>query len=328
MTHTAMIRGLLLLALTLLLLGLSCAQQAGERQRLSIAYLDDPSREAVLYAITEGIVTSDTVEVEVDFLPLGTIIEAAPTKRYDAIEAATVAVPIAASRGLPFIILSQGLENHDGTLLVVARDSSIQSPRDLRDQQIAVSSLGGTFTLETRFVLQERYGLNTSFTGGDVRFIEVPQESVPALLSQGRIAAAVMLHAPAYAIVNDPNFRVLTHITKELQEMTQRGSMNSVIITYPETVEAKGQALAELNRMLAESERYFQEHRERVLAAVAQRRDISPQYLTWWWQLYSYPQGPVDAHGEQVIQTIWEAAQQLGDIQGYPPVQEVLFTPP
>ena len=70
-------------------------KEGEKRTVVELAYSDDPSREALLWGILNGHVTSDTIEVKVSFLPLGQIIPAANTKQYDAIEA----TPLAVARG-------------------------------------------------------------------------------------------------------------------------------------------------------------------------------------------------------------------------------------
>ncbi|MDZ4278124.1 MAG: hypothetical protein U1B78_03180, partial [Dehalococcoidia bacterium] len=93
----------------------------GERITVSVAVQDDVAHRAALYAIDQSIVTSDTVDLDVTYLPLASLIEAAPAKQYDVIEATPLAVAQGADQQLDFIVLSGGLESSDGTLLLVRR---------------------------------------------------------------------------------------------------------------------------------------------------------------------------------------------------------------
>ena len=99
------------------------ASTSEERQSVSLAYADDPSRVALLWAITNRKVTSPLIDVTVSFLPLAQIIPAANTKQFDAIEATPLAVPRTAGREPGFLILSAGLVNLDGTFLVTGKTS-------------------------------------------------------------------------------------------------------------------------------------------------------------------------------------------------------------
>lgn len=300
----------------------------GPKTVLEIAYADDPSREALLWAIINGRISSDTVEVRVSLLPLGQIIPAANTKQYDAIEATPLAIPRTLGGEPGFLILSSGLVNKAGTVLFTGRDSAIQSPSDLRDKTVAVASLGGTFVLETRYVLQRKYGLNTSLTAGEVRFSETPQEAVPQLLIDGRLDAAVLTQLGTYRLTDSPDHRELINVTREFQELTGQSSANSVVVTYQSTAQEKGAALAELQRMLADSRAYLENNRSEVLSAVASSRGLEVAYMEWFFTAYDMAAGAPSAEERAQITASWEAAQALGDIPTVPDVEEVLFRAP
>src|SRR5713226_9282154 len=102
-----------------------------ERQTLTLAYSDDPSRVMLLWAITNKKVTSPFLDVQVSFLPVAQIIPAANTKQYDAIEATPLAVPRTAGGEPGFQIISSGLLNLSGTLLLTGKNNSaIKTPAD------------------------------------------------------------------------------------------------------------------------------------------------------------------------------------------------------
>ncbi len=91
----------------------------GDRTTVSLALLDDPSRRAVLYAIEQGIVTSDLVDLDLTYLLKSALTEAAPAKQYDVIEASPLMVPLGRMQDLDLVVLSGGLQNMDGTFLFV-----------------------------------------------------------------------------------------------------------------------------------------------------------------------------------------------------------------
>jgi ABC-type nitrate/sulfonate/bicarbonate transport system substrate-binding protein len=86
------------------------------RTTISIALLDDASRRAALYAIEQGIVGSGLIDVNVTYLPLSALSEAALARQYDVFEAEPLAVPLAAESGQGFIVLSAGFVDLDSTL--------------------------------------------------------------------------------------------------------------------------------------------------------------------------------------------------------------------
>lgn len=91
----------------------------GDRTAISLAVLDDPSRRAALYAIEQGIVDSDIVDLSISYLALSDMTDAAPARQFDVVEATSLAVPLGIERELEFVIVSGGVQDVDGTLLVV-----------------------------------------------------------------------------------------------------------------------------------------------------------------------------------------------------------------
>ena len=323
MTYLRKLSFLVILGVIGLFSFIACTEEAsGPKTPLHVAYLDDPSRDTVLHAIREGIVTSDSIDVEFVLLPLPTIIQAAPAKEYDVIEAATVGVAKAAAGGFMFNILSPGLENFGGTLLFTAKDSGITSPADLAGKTVVVPSFGGTFTLETRYVLHKGYGLDTSLQGGDISFIEAPPPTYGELLKSGEAAAAVLIHIPGYVMLNNPEFTMLTNVTQEFQQLSGGSSMNSVLATYPEVVAAKADALRELRVLLGDSLAYYKKNQAEVNKAVTEARGLPPGFLEWWWEVNNYPQGEVTQTAKDRIKAIWQAAQDIGDVKAFPSVTE------
>ncbi|MCH7579085.1 MAG: hypothetical protein IIB22_02455 [Chloroflexi bacterium] len=91
----------------------------GDRTTISLGVLDDASRRAALYAIEQGIVGSETIDLSITFLARSELADAVSARQFDVIEASPLAVPLGVERELQFVILSGGVRNVDGTLLVV-----------------------------------------------------------------------------------------------------------------------------------------------------------------------------------------------------------------
>ena len=91
----------------------------GDRTTISLGVLDDASRRAALYAVEQGIVGSETVDLNITYLSRSELADAVSARHFDVIEASPLAVPLGAERELEFVIVSGGVQNIDGTLLVV-----------------------------------------------------------------------------------------------------------------------------------------------------------------------------------------------------------------
>jgi NitT/TauT family transport system substrate-binding protein len=299
-----------------------------ERQTLTLAYSDDPSRVALLWAITNKKVTSPFLDVQASFLPVAQIIPAANTKQYDAIEATPLAVPRTAGGEPGFQIISSGLLNLSGTVLLTGKNSAIKTPADLKGKTVAVASLGGTFVQETRYVLTKKYGLNTNVTTGEVKFAETPQESVLQLLKDNRLDGAVLTQLVLYRLKDSPDVRVLSEVTKEVQALSGRTSVNSIVVTYRDRAQTKGKAIAELQRMLTESKEYLRKNQAEVVKAIAAEKRVDEAYLTWFFTAYDLAAGPLSAEDKAQITAAWQAAKDLGDIKDVPKIEEVSFAAP
>jgi len=323
-----------LVSLVALVLVTACAPAAPAaapsvaRQSVSLAYADDPSRVALLWAITNHKVTSPLIDVTVSFLPLAQIIPAASTKQFDAIEATPLAVPRTAGREPGFLILSAGLVNLNGTFLVTGKASAIRTPADLAGRTIAVPSLGGTFVQETRYVLSRKYGLNVDLRTGNVKFVETPPEAVAKLLADGKLDAAVLTQLGAFRLKDSPDVRVLSEITREAQALTAKHWASSLVVTYKDRVASKGAALAELQRLLKASGDYLRDHRSEVLAAVALEKHVDVAFLTWFFTAYDLRAGPLTGEDQTEIVASWEAAKALGDVADLPRIDDVMFKAP
>ena len=297
-----------------------------DRITVSIAVLDDANRRAVLYAIEQGIVSSDSVDVALSYLSRSAIGDAASTKQYDAIEVSPL-VPARSSAGFDYMILSSGLQNVDGTYLIVRADSTLVNPSDLLGKRVGVPSLEGTASLETRYVLQEMYGLEVRFLlGGDVTIAELPGASLAEQLEAGDVDAIVMSDLGAFGLAGDDHFRVLTRITDEMRAITGAPVLISILVTYPDVASERPEALDELNRMLAASAAYLRANQESVIGAVANERETA-EYLAWWWERHEAPLGDRSTETQERLLDVWHAAVALGDIREFPELADVLFVP-
>src|SRR4029079_2948640 len=85
--------------------------------------------DAVTWAMTNGKVTSDSVEVEARGLAIPRLSQPTSDKQYDVIMTAVIAVPPAAARGLELKVLSTALQQSpagEGAGIWVQRDSPIK----------------------------------------------------------------------------------------------------------------------------------------------------------------------------------------------------------
>jgi ABC-type nitrate/sulfonate/bicarbonate transport system substrate-binding protein len=202
-----------------------------------------------------------------------------------------------------------------------------RTPADLRGKTIGVASLGGTFVLETRYVLQKRHGLNTDLRSGEVKFSETPPEATATLLKDNKLDAAVLAQLAYYRLRASPDHRVLANVTEEFTRISGHRPVNSVVVTYRDRADAKKAALAELQKMLASSRSYLLANKAEVFKDVAAKRSVDQAFLEWIFTVLDLAAGPVTDQDQAQIAATWEAAKSIGDIQSAPPVKDVIFRP-
>lgn len=299
------------------------AAGGGEPVRLTLALLDDPSRDMYLYAIDEGIVTSDSIDLDVHMLPPAAIVEAFASREFDVVETAPQSIPHAVEGGMDLIIYSPSLQAR-GTRLFTPADSPIQSLADLEGRTVGTQSLGGTYMAEIRFLL-DKAGVDADPLSGDVTYQELPPATMLDLLQKGALDAAMLSQLPAYRAENDDSIRLLSSISEEVAARVGHPPMTAVLITYGPTAEQKGPALEELNRLLKQSSDYARANKEEVIAAVAARRELEEEYLEYWFTLYDLVWGePLEQHRPS-IEFVWETMRSLGDIDAVPDMDRLAF---
>lgn len=297
----------------------------GAREKVTVAYLDEDSHRAVFYAIEEGLVRSDLIEVETRALNIPALLQATGARQFDVIQTAVVAVPKLAERGVHLRILSVALmAKGQATAIFVRQDSPLKGPGDLKGRGLAVESLGATVTTYMRVALQKKYGLHMALKGGDVRLEQVPRDVIPGLLAQGKIDAAYLYHTPAYRLRREPGYRILQDTIQDFVETVGVRPVTALMVTYPETLEKKGPAIKEFNRMLLASMEYARTRPE-VWEAVARKYGASAEFLKdWFAHQYDFP-ATVNAELARGIQKMWEVTQELGDLKGVPRVDDFVW---
>ena len=93
---------------------MTVARPGFAKEKVTYAYLLDPAYDAVTWAMSNGKVTSDLIDVEARGLAIPQLIQATSAKQYDVIMTAVIAIPPAAARGLELKVLSTALQQSAG----------------------------------------------------------------------------------------------------------------------------------------------------------------------------------------------------------------------
>lgn len=285
------------------------------KETIKYAYLLDPAQEGILYAIREGIVTSDTVEVDAKALAIPALIQSTPTKQYDVVMNAVMAIPLAKRRGLDLVVLSAGITSAPGRKgggIWVKKDSPFQSVTDLKGKTIGNYALKSTGTTWLRIALKRKYGLNVDYEGGDMNWVQIPAPSLPAALESGRIDAATLIHSQAYKAEQEGDFRLIANTTQDLHELFGIDTVSAVLVSYPDKLAERPEAFKEFSRMLKASVDYAVANPDEVGAAIASQGKISADYFKAWLADYSRTPGVISGVHLKAMETVWSNAEDLG----------------
>ena len=299
---------------------------AAAKETISYAYLLDPAQEGILYAIRAGIVTSDSVEIDAKALAIPALIQSTPTKQYDVLMNAVMAIPLAKRRGLDLVVLSTGITAAPGRKsggIWVKKDSPVQSIDDLKGKTIGNYALKSTGTTWARIALWRKYGVNVAYDGGDFNWVQLPAPSLPAALESDRIDAATLIHSQAYQAEQTGDFRAIAHTAQDLHELFGVNTVSAVLVSYPEKLAERPEAFKEFNRMLKASVDYAVSNPDVVGAEIAKQGKISAAYFKAWLADYSRTPGIISADHMKAMETVWQNAAEMGILkEGEAPAAE------
>jgi NitT/TauT family transport system substrate-binding protein len=302
---------------------------AWAKETIKFAHLADPSHQAMMWALNNGKVTSDLIEVEADALQIPALIQATVARSYDVVQTAGMAIPRARARGLDLRIIGTSLRYHEageGADIWVAPDSPLQSAEDLKGKKLAVYSLGSSGITLVRIALANAHGLNVDLEDGDIEFVEMPPPGMPAALASGNVDAATLIHAQAYEAQNTDAFRSIVSTAPDNFEQFGVRMVSAVLAGYGEKLEADPELYREFLRVLHESVEYAKNNPDEVFAAVAAETDTDAAFFERWFAEFSDFPVLMTEDDLKAIQILWDEAAKLGLLENVPPVAETVWS--
>ena len=304
--------------------GLTALMGAGlaqAKEKVTYAYQMDPMYEAALWAMKNGKVTSDLIDVELTALSIPALIQATTTKQYDVIQADVINVQRSATRGLPLVVMSTANRYNakgEGHNIWVRKDSPYQSMKDLKGKKIAVPSLGSSGFNLLRFATEEKHDVNLSPLGGDFTFVEMPVPQIEAALASGQVDAATTILSQNYRVAKSGDYRPVATPAKDMYELWGLQMIPSINVGYPEKIAERPQAMKELARLMKESADYLAAHPDEVYAAVAKEQNIDKDFFTVLSAGYAESPNVLTANDRKAIIKLWDLAYKNGVLKTEP----------
>ena len=309
-------------------LAAALALPAAALDTVRFAYLADPSHEAVMWALKNGKVTSDTIAVEADALQIPALIQATVAKSYDVVQTAGMAIPRARARGLDLRIVGTALRYHahgEGADVWVPADSDIRSGADLKGKRVAVYSIGSSGITLARIALANTHGLNVALEGGDMELIEMPAPGMPAALSAGRVDAATLIHAQAFEAQRTGAFRSVVSTAVDNHDAFGVRMVSAVLAGYGDKLDAEPEKHREFLRLLRASVDYARDNPDEVFAAVAAETGTDPAFFETWFTEFSDFPVLLSESDKRAIEILWAEAATLGLLEDAPPIEETVW---
>jgi len=307
---------------------MTIARPGFAKEKITYAYLLDPAYDAVTWAMSNGKVTSDQVEVEARGLAIPQLIQATAAKQYDVIMTAVIAVPPATARGLQLRVLATALQQSpagEGAGIWVKSDSPIKSPKELKGKTLGSYALRSTGYTQVRLALAHKYGLNVALEGGDIRQVEIQAPNLPGALAAGQIDAATLIHSQAFRAMKSGEFRVIAETARDNFETFGVRFISALNVSYPERLAPRPDAFKEFDRMFRDSARYALAHRAEVFGAVGQKNNLPPAFFDWWFDKSSDVPGTFTEEDAKIIMKFYDLAKGIGAIKDYPDIRTLVW---
>lgn len=270
--------------------GVECAQA-------SIAVLDDDAQRTALYAIEQGIVTSDLIpSVKVSFLQIPALIQASGSGQFNYVQSSLNGLVLARENGgadlriVAFVNANTG----GGLAMFTRKGSDIESPADLEGKTLATPGFGSAGTVMGQIVLDEKYGIDANLEGGSITWVELDPATMLNALKAGDIDAMMVAQQGAWIASNDPDLTTLTQVDQDFYEIADEAwPIGAVVVADGEFVDANLDCVNEFQRMLRESVDYATENHSEYEQEIADVSGVPAAYIDYWWQDDHYRYGGV-----------------------------------
>ena len=182
---------------------------------------------------------------------------------------------LARSKGLPVVIEAPSalyLVSSPDSALVVAKDSPIQSARDLNGKLLASASLGDMFsTVNSAWIDQN---------GGDshtIKYVELPGTATASAIVAGRVAAGTCADPALAEAVNSGKCRVLSHP----EDVFGKVSLATAYFSSSDGAAKNVSAMARFRKAMDESSAYASAHKQDLIPIVAKFSLTDPKLITF-----------------------------------------------
>ena len=262
---------------------MTIARRGFAKEKVTYAYLLDPAYDAVTWAMSNGKVTSDLIDVEARGLAIPQLIQATSAKQYDVIMTAVIALPPAAARGLELKVLSTALQQSaagEGRRYLGQEQFADQGSRgSSRASRSAPTLCVPPAIRKCVWRSSTNTGSNAALEGGDLNQVEIQAPNLPGALAAGQIDAATLIHSQAFRAMKSGEFRPIAETGRDNIEAFGMRFISALNVSYPERLAQRPDAFQEFDRMFRESVHYALAHQDEVFGAVGKSEQPAARVL-------------------------------------------------
>lgn len=236
--------------------------QAMPSLRCASAPDDDVS--PFLYARDSGLFKKNGVDAVLTRANSGAAVAAAVTGgSVDIGKSSLISLITAHQKGLPIVLVAPSSvydAARPDVAMVVAKESTIEKPRDLVGKTIAVSALGDLYAIANDAFIDA-----SGVSYKDVKYLELPSASAPEALANHRIDAVTFATPTLQIAIASGKVRVLGHPFDDIAKRFLRAAW----FTTRDFAAKNADAVARFRRSLEQASAYTNAHPADTVAALA-----------------------------------------------------------
>jgi NitT/TauT family transport system substrate-binding protein len=289
---------------------------ASQPEKVKIGLIPIADVAPVFVGIKQGYFKEQGIELDTQFAAGGAAITPAVLAGdFDIGFSNTVSLLIAASKGLPVQIVSQGVlggpdESKPWADVLVPKGSGIKEPKDLEGKTIAANTLNNICEVTINATLEEQ-GVDVS----KLDYTEIPFPDMIGALEKGRVDAACVVEP----FVSQGKAAGM----KGIDPFYARTAPNLTVATYfasKELIGSKPELIERFKKAMEKSLQYAQDNPDAVREALPEYTQIPPEAA----QKINLPSWQPELT-EDTIQTLSELSEKYGLIEQQPNLDELIL---
>jgi NitT/TauT family transport system substrate-binding protein len=255
-----------------------CSSASAQPQlvTLRVASTPDDTFVAVIYALRSGMFRQAGLDVQIS--PSSTsgaaIAASVASGAYDIGKSSLTSLLAAHLKNIPFVLIAPGSLYDPKApygLMIVAKDSTIKTGKDLNGQTLAVAALNG--------LDQVAMSAWVDHNGGDsksLKFVELPQPEDGPALAQHRIAASLTIRPQLDSALSSGQARVLAPAFSSIGN----NFLVSAWFATSDFADAHKEAIAKFARVVEQSAAYGNAHHDVTAPLLAEVAKIPIDVIT------------------------------------------------